>query len=60
VFFTQDDLGGLMLSPESSTEYQRCVNAIHESVGGERGRISRRAVADAVQIAIMKALDANK
>jgi Apea-like HEPN len=60
VFFTQGDLGGLMLSQESSTEYRRCIRAIHESVGGEHGRISQGAVADAVQIATMKALDAYK
>jgi len=59
VFFTRAELGGLMFSRDEASEYRRCIKAIHESVGGEHGRISRSAVEDAAQIAILKALDAN-
>jgi hypothetical protein len=46
--------------PASSSEYRGCVNAIHDLAGGEHGQTNRSAIEDAVQIAIMKALDPYK
>jgi hypothetical protein len=58
VMFSRPELGGLMLSQEEASGYRRCVETIHEFVGGEYGRVSRSAVEDATQITILKALDA--
>jgi hypothetical protein len=56
MLFTKGELGTLILTPDDTTEFQSCVNAIHELVSQDN-RTSTHAVEDTIEIAVLKAID---
>src|SRR6266851_3047835 len=59
MLFSQEELGGLLLTPEDATEFRMCVDSIQELVAGRDGKISTNAVEKILQTAVLKALDIN-
>jgi Apea-like HEPN len=57
VLFTRDELGGVLLDTDDAAEYRACVRALHSFAAGKHGQISRRAVEDAFQTAILRSLN---
>jgi Apea-like HEPN len=59
-FFSQAELGGLLLDPGDGAKFRACVRTMHKLVAGSHDRISVGAVRDAVKLALLKALDIGK
>lgn len=55
--FTRGDLGGLLLDEEDAAKYRACARALHSMAAGKTGQISRGAVEDAFQTAILRSLN---
>lgn len=55
--FTRDELGGVLLDADDAAEYRARVNALHLFAAGKHGQISRGAVEDAFQTAILRSLN---
>src|SRR6266478_5813448 len=55
--FTRDELGGVLLDTDDAAEYRACVKALHLFAAEKHGQISRGAVEDAFQTAILRSLN---
>jgi hypothetical protein len=60
VVFSHADLGGLMLQGDDAQEYKARVDDVYRLVAGKPAHISRGAVEDAVQNAMLRVLDIYK
>lgn len=60
VFFSEEELGGVLLGGEDAQEYRACVEGIYKVVAGKQGHISVGTVEVAIQSAILKALNITK